>query len=131
MTGKRDAARTALQRSAGFLASRHQDDILDSLEAEGLLDEPKNAANGGIHAVADAPPKKKSLLMTPMQASMARQENVELVRRCRATCARHGYVLKENEFVDVQALNTALSAADEGTRWRLKSELYSLRLIPA
>src|SRR6476659_9584601 len=51
MSGKRDVARSALQRSAGFLASRHHDDILDALSAEGLLDEPRNAENGGrLHA---------------------------------------------------------------------------------
>lgn len=130
MAGKRDTARIALQRSAGFLAPTHHDQILDALGAEGLLDEPKNAENGGkVHAAA-ADPKKK-FLQTPMQASLARQENAELVRRCRATCARLGYVMKDTEHVDLQALNNALSTADQGTRWRLKSELYSLHLIPA
>jgi hypothetical protein len=131
MSGKRDSARNALRRAVPFLAEQHHDAILNELDAESLLDGEGKRPNGGrVHAVAgDAP--KKSLLMTPVQASAARQENVELVRQCRATCARLGYVMKENELVDVHALNKVLAGQDVDTRMRLKSQLYTLHMIPA
>jgi hypothetical protein len=131
MSGRRDSAQRALNTAVPFLAPEHHHQILAALSAEGLLDEPRNAENGGRLRAADADTPRKSLLMTPLQASAARKENVELVRQCRATCARHGYVMKENELIDVHALNNALSTADISSRMRLKSQLFSLHLIPA
>jgi hypothetical protein len=130
MSGRRDSAQRALNASVSFLHHSHHTAILDALDAEGLLDEPRNAENGGrVHAVSDTP--RKNLLMTPLQASQARKENVELVRQCRATCARLGYVMKENELIDVHLLNSKLNTADISSRMRLKSQLFSLHLIPA
>jgi Tfp pilus assembly ATPase PilU len=130
MTGKRDTARRALERSVGFLAPEHHDQILAALSSEGLLDEPKNAENGGkIRAAATDLPKRP--LLTPLQASQARNgANKDLLRSVMAQAARMGYQIKDNELVDMVALNAALKGQEVGARLALKAALHKLALIP-
>lgn len=132
MTGRRDAARAALQRSAGFLAPQHHDAILDSLHAEGLLDEPRNAENGGrVRAAAGDADRPKRPLLTPLQASQVRSgEHRDLLRSVTAQAQRMGYTIKQNELVDVVALDKAMAGKDVNAKLALKAGLAKLALIP-
>src|SRR4029077_822045 len=113
MSGKRDTARLALQRSAGFLADRHHDQILDALSAEGLLDEPRNAENGGrVRAAATDTPKRQ--FMTPLQCSQARGgANLDLLRSVQARAARLGFRFEiDDKHIDIAAFNAAAKNQD-------------------
>jgi hypothetical protein len=135
MAGKRDTARIALQRSAGFLAPQHHDQILDSLQAEGLLDEPRNAENGGkLRAAADDNAPKKRGLLTPLQASQAKGgASKDLLRSVQARAARLGYHFDINDqYVDIRAFDVAAkSSKDTLEKMAIKATLFKLGLIAA
>ena len=132
MAGKRDSARTALQRSAGFLAPQHHDQILDALSAEGLLDEPKNAENGGkICAAAGDTDRPKRPLLTPMQCSQAKGgANKDLLRSVQARAARIGFRFEINDLhIDIAAFDAAAKGKDVSERLALKAAMHKLGLI--
>jgi hypothetical protein len=130
MSGKRDSARNALRRAVPFLAERHHDDILNELDNESLLDGEGKTPNGGrVHAVAGDAPKGRPLL-TPMQASQAKQENASLVKQILATAARMNIDIDPTKVVDVPALNRALVGRSVDERLAMKSMLARLHLIP-
>jgi hypothetical protein len=133
MSGKRDSARRALQRSAGFLADKHHDQILDALSSEGLLDEPRNSENGGkIHAAADdAAPKRARPLMSPLQCSQAKNgANKDLLRSVQARAARIGFAFEiSDKHLDIVAFNVATKGTDVAERLALKSAMHKLGLI--
>jgi hypothetical protein len=129
MPGKRDSARLALQRSAGFLAPQHHDQILDALSSEGLLDEPKNAESGGrVRAAADLP---KRQFMTPLQCSKARGgANLDLLKSVQARAARMGFRFEiDDKHIDVDAFNAAAKGGDISERLAIKACWHKLGLI--
>jgi hypothetical protein len=129
MSGRKDSAREALGR-VQHLHPVHHEPILAELDRAGLLDEPKNAENGGkIHAAAADLPKRP--LLTPMQAAEAKGgRNRDLLKSVMAQAKRLGFTIKENEHVDVVALDAAMAGKDVTQRLAIKSALAKLALIP-
>ena len=133
MSGKRDSARAALRRAVPFLHDRHHDDILNALDAESLLDEPRNAENGGkIRAAADDADRPRRPLLTPLQASRTRNgANKDLLRSVQARAARMGFPINiDDKYVDVVALDAAMRGKDVTERLSIKATLAKMALIP-
>jgi hypothetical protein len=133
MSGKRDTASAALQRSAHFLAPQHHDAILDSLQAEGLLDDlPKNSESGGrVRAAAtDNAPKGRPLL-TPLQCSQARGgANRDLLHSVIASVKRLGFQIDiSDKHVDIDAFNAATKGKSVTERLAAKAAMFRLGLI--
>jgi hypothetical protein len=74
----------------------------------------------------------RRLQVTPIQASAARPGNDRMVRLARANARRMGFTAwRDDEIIDVDALNAAIKNAPLDQRMNLKSALYQLGLIPA
>ena len=131
MSGKRDSARAALQRSAGFLAPEHHDRIIAALSDEGLLDGgPKNSENGGVvrAAAGDAP---KRQLMTPLQCSQAKGgANLDLLKSVQARAARLGFRFEiDDKHISADAFNAVAKGKDVSERLAIKACWHKLGLI--
>jgi hypothetical protein len=91
MSGRKDAAREALNRVQYLHPAQHEP-ILAEFDRAGLLDDlPKNAESGGrVRAAAADLPKRP--LLTPLQASQAKGgANKDLLRSVQARAARMGF----------------------------------------
>jgi hypothetical protein len=128
MSGRKDSAREALGR-VQHLHPVHHEPILAELDRAGLLDEPKNSANGGkVRAAADLP---KRPLLTPLQCSQAKNgANADLLRSVMARAARLGFKIEDDKLVDVVAMDAAMRGKDVVERLSIKATLAKLALIP-
>ena len=70
-------------------------------------------------------------LLTPTQCSAANGgKNRDLLNSVVAQARRLGFTIKENEHVDVVALDKAMAGKDITQRLAIKSALAKLALIP-
>jgi hypothetical protein len=109
--------------------------MIRALDAAGLLD--NDSGNGGemgvFHARRAAPRGRLMPLRTPLEAAAASVENEPALRQLKATLRRSPYHfdLKDNELVDLVALDKALMASDNiPERMSVRMNLARLALIP-
>jgi hypothetical protein len=142
MAGRRDTAKAALS-SVKYLSPDLHTAVLDSLGAHGLLDNesPRPPVNGGklgeLHAASDQPMKFSELrrvaALTWAQAATD-PRNLPLLKTVLGSARRLGvaeFFEDDTKPLDVTALNRALRDKPVEDRFKFKSELYTLRLIPA
>jgi hypothetical protein len=106
-------------------------DMASCMRADAARGRMPSEYPGGLYAVAaaDVAPKKKPLL-TPMEATQAKQENVPLVAQILATAARMNVDIDPTKVIDVPTLNRQLSGRSVDERLAIKSMLARLHLIP-
>jgi hypothetical protein len=70
-------------------------------------------------------------LLTPMQAAAAHNgRNKDLLRSVTAQAKRLGFLIQENELIDVNKLDAAMAGKNVTERLAIKSALAKLALIP-
>jgi hypothetical protein len=108
-------------------------DMASCMRADAARGKMPDVYNGGGAlfgaAATDNAPKGRPLL-TPLQASQAKQENAPLVQQIMATAARMNIDIDPTKVIDVSALNRSLAGRSVDERLAIKSMLARLHLIP-
>jgi hypothetical protein len=138
MSGKTESAARALNRVPSLHSDFHAG-ILAELSKEGLLDDAPGGEIGELHAAhtSDKLIKfsdlRRAAVLTWVQAA-SNPQNLPLLKSVLASAKRLGCAeLFEDDGkpINVAALNRALRDKSVEDRFKFKSELYTLRLIPA
>ena len=89
-----------------------------------------DAKAGEITSLSASTAEAASVKLTPIMAANAGPNGLALVRNVMARAKRLGYTLKENETVDVDAMNAAFSKSTNiEERMAVKAGMHRLGLI--